>query len=88
MGLDPRPTVEISLEPLRANGSVRQPMREQDRKGQAADEAEVALDPFQVGALRIGVAGVVTVAVDRPRTTAGTDRARSPEFIAALLNAP
>ena len=88
MGLDPRPTVEVSLEPLRAHRSVRQSMREQDRKGQPADEAEIALDPFQLGALRIGVAGVVSMAVDRPRTTAGTDRARSFEFIVAQLDAP
>ena len=87
MGLDPRPTVEISLEPFRANRPVRQSMREQDREGQAADGAEVTLDPFQIGTFRISVAVVVTMAVDRPRTTAGTERARSPEFIVALLNA-
>ena len=86
MGLDPRPTVEVSLEPLRAHGPVRQSMREQDRESQATDVADVTLDPFQIGAFRISVAVVVAMVVDGPRTTAGTTRARSPEFIVALLN--
>ena len=61
-------------------------MRWQHRKGQTADVAEVTLDPFQARAFRIGVAEVVIMAMDGPRTTAGTYRTRSSELILAQLD--
>jgi hypothetical protein len=84
--LDPRPTVEVGLQALGANGPVRQSMRRQNREGQTAKRTKTALDPFLAGAFRIGVAQVVPMAVDRPRTTAGTEKSRSGELIESDLN--
>ena len=85
--LDPRPTVEVSLQPLRANRPVGQSMRREDRDGQAARPAQIAHHRLPVGSLRIGVAPVMAVAMHRPRTTARTDRPRSSELIVSDLDA-
>ena len=84
--LDPRPTVEVGLEPRSTHGPVGESMWWKNRERQTATMAEVSLDPFQARAFRIGVAEVVIMAMDGPRTTAGTHRTRSSELILAQLD--
>ena len=86
MGLDPRPFVELPLQPLGADGPVRQSMRRQHRKRQTARATEVTLNPLQQRLLRIIIAPVASVAVHHPRTTAGTGRTQSFELIFANLD--
>jgi len=87
LGLDPRPTIEVALQSLGPNRPIRQSMSWQYRDRPTARTAQIAGDPFQLGSLRIGVARVVPMEVDRPRTTARTHRPRSSELIFANLNA-
>ena len=58
----------------------------QHREGQTARRAEITLDPLLLGAFRIGITLVTAMAVDGPRTTAGTDRTKSFELIFAQLD--
>lgn len=86
LSLDPRPLIKIPLQPLDADRPIGQSMRWQNREGQAARTAQVALDAFLCGAFRVGKALVSSVPVRPPRTTARTDRTQSSELIFAQLN--
>ncbi len=85
--LDPRPLVEVPLQSFRSNRPIRQPMRLQHRNRQPARRAEISEHLLLLAALRIRVALVMSVTMDRPRTTARTDGPRSHELIFANLNA-
>jgi hypothetical protein len=87
LGLDPRPLVKILLQPLGPDRPIGQAMRGQDREGPPARAAKVALNPLLERPLRIGIPLVTSMAVDRPRTTAGSRRTQSFELIFAKLNA-
>ena len=85
-GLDPRPTVELPLQPLGADRPVGQTMWGQHRESQAAMRAQVTENTLPRRTFRISVARVASMAVHRPRTTAGTHRTKSAELIFAQLN--
>ena len=86
LSLDPRPTVEIVLKPRGANRAIGQAMGRQNGQSQAAGVAEVKLDPFFLGSFGVGVAEVMSMTMDGPRTTTGTGRAKSFELIFAKLD--
>jgi hypothetical protein len=85
-GLDPRPLVEIRLQPLGADRPVGQAMRRQHREGQTARTITLTLDALGLQSFRIGVALIASMTVDHARTTARTHRARSFELIFAKLD--
>jgi hypothetical protein len=60
-------------------------MRWQDREGQAA-RTEIALDLLFQSFFRIGIALIISMAVDCPRTTAGTYRTNYSELIFSKLD--
>jgi|SRR5690242_15412759 len=90
LGLDPRPPVEIPLQPLRSNRPIGQSMRWQHREAQTTGTTEIALDAFFfILPLRpgwIGITPVASMEMDYPRTTARTQRTLSPELIFSKLN--
>jgi hypothetical protein len=61
-------------------------MRQQYRESQTARTTEVTLNPLFERLFGIGIALVTSMAVDYPRTTAGTHRTHSSELIFAKLN--
>jgi hypothetical protein len=90
LSLDPRPPVEIPLQPLSSNRPIGQPMRWQYRESQAARTTEIALDALLFILLlrtgRISITLVTSLSVHHPRTTAGTHRPFSSELIFSKLN--
>ena len=88
--LDPRPLVELGLQPLGADRPVRHSMRQQHREGPATRPTEVALDTLLLllvlGACRIGVTLVSSMTMHPPRRAAGTHRTQSSELIFAQLD--
>ena len=61
-------------------------MRRQHREGQAASRMAVALNALFLDPFWIGISLVTSMAMDRPRTTAGTHRTKSFELIFAKLD--
>jgi hypothetical protein len=61
-------------------------MRQQYRESQTTRPTEVTLNPLFQRLFGIGIALVTSMAVDCPRTTAGTHRTNSSELIFAKLN--
>ena len=86
LGLDPRPPVEIPLQPLGANRPIRQPMRWQHRETQTAGLTQVTLDPLLDRLFGFGITPVAPVPVHHPRTPARTQRTLSSELIFSNLN--
>jgi len=86
LGLDPRPLVEIPLQPLSANRPIGQPMRWQHRESQTTGLTQVTLDPLLVRLFRLGITPVASMSVHDPRTTARTQRTLSSELIFSKLN--
>lgn len=86
--LDPRPLVQIPLQPLRSHRPVGQPMGGQHRKGPTTRRTKITLDPLHERLLRIGIPLVAPVAVNSPRTTPGTHRPFSSELVFAQLDRP
>jgi hypothetical protein len=86
LSLDPRPPVEIPLQPLSSNRPIGQSMRWQHREAQAARTTEIALYAFFFCAFRISEALVSSMAVDCPRTCARTRRTESSELIFSKLD--
>jgi hypothetical protein len=84
--LDPRPLIEIPLQPRGPNRSVRQSMRWQHREAQTAWRAKITLDPLLQHLLRLSIAPVTAMLAHRPRTATRTDRALSSELIFSKLN--
>lgn len=85
--LDPRPLVEILRQSPGPHRPIRQSMDLQHRNRQPARRAQIPIHPLLGRAFWIGVALVVPVTMDRPRTTARADRPGSRELIFANLNA-